>query len=409
MKTRPLRVAMICSQVPPVYGGAGTQALNLGRELATRGCEIEILTQNQCNVSRVELRDGIVIRRAPGESLARALPRRAAEVVRTLTFSAWLVWMLSRRCYSVYHLHGNYWFGLVPVFFARLRHVPLIVKVTRLGEDDARTVSSKRLGRLGVGRLYGLPMRSAATVISLNEEIEARHRELLPEVPITNLPNGADTHALVYSPDARAAGRARMGIASEDLVYLFVGYLAPHKGIGELLEAWAELRKPVRPRSWLVLVGPFDGFYRELDSTAAELAEHDGHEGVIALSHLPAAAMAEMYSVADVFVLPTRAEGMPNSLLEALAAGLPSVVTLVPGVREVAEEAEGIVGIEHLDAVELRVALTRAAALVGSRTSKLPKRLSLCEVANMYLALYNTVVTSRHASPTIAASNSGVS
>jgi glycosyltransferase involved in cell wall biosynthesis len=404
-----LRIAMICSQVPPVYGGAGTQALSLARELAKRGCEVEILTQNQCNVSRVERRDGIVIRRAPGESLARALPRRAAEVVRTLTFSAWLTWRLSRRRYSVYHAHGNYWFGLVPALFSRFRHVPLLVKITRLGEDDARTVFSKRLGPLRVGSLYGLPMRTAAAVISLNEEIEARHIELLPEVPVVRFPNGADTQALVYSPEMRADGRARIGIASEDLVYLFVGYLAPHKGVRELLEAWDGLQKPVGPRCWLILVGPSGGFYRELDPKASELAHPDGREGVIALDHLPATAMAEMYSVADIFVLPTHAEGMPNSLLEALAAGLPSVVTLVPGVKEVVDGVEGVVGIEHLDASELREALGRAAGLVGSRTSKLPERLSLSQVVNMYLGLYETILRSRNTGVTVAANESSVS
>lgn len=403
-----LRIAMICSQVPPVYGGAGTQALNLGRELAMRGCEIEILTQNQCNVSRVERVDGVLIRRAPGESLARALPRRSAQVVRTLTFSVWLAWMLARRRYSIYHAHGNYWFVLVPALFARLRRVPLLVKVTRLGEDDARTVFSKRVGPLRVGSLYGLPMRNAAAVIALNDEIEVRHKELLREVPVMRFPNGADTRALRYSPTGRAAGRAKLGIGEEDRVYLFVGYLAPHKGIRELLEAWDDLPETV-PRGWLILVGPSDGFYRELDATASEVAGRDRPEGVIALKHLPTAAMAEMYSVADIFVLPTRAEGMPNSLLEALAAGLPSVVTLVPGVTEVVDGVEGIVGIEQLEAADLRDALARAAELVGSRASKLPERLSLSEVANMYLGLYNTVIGNSSTSVTVIANETASS
>lgn len=407
MTTTDLRIAMICSQVPPVYGGAGTQALNLGRELALRGCEIEILTQNQCNVPRVERRDGVVIRRAPGESLANVLPRRAAQIARTLTFSAWLVWMLSRRRYSVYHAHGNYWFGLVPALFSRLRRVPLLVKVTRLGEDDARTVFGKRVGPVRVGSLYGLPMRRAEAVIALNAEIEARHTELLPSVPVVRFPNGADTRALAYSSAGRAAGRAKLGIEDEDLVYLFVGYLAPHKGIRELLEAWVDLRAPKSRRCWLVLVGPSDGFYRELDPDASKLAGRG--EGVIALEHLPTTAMAEMYSVADIFVLPTRAEGMPNSLLEALAAGLPAVVTLVPGVKDVVEGVPDVIGIERLDASGLRDALDRAAELVGSRASKLPERLSLSEVANLYLGLYHTVVERPSSSVTVPAHESGAS
>jgi hypothetical protein len=85
------------------------------------------------------------------------------------------------------------------------------------------------------------------------------------------------------------------------------------------------------------------------------------------------------------------------------------VVTLVPGVKEVVEGVPGVIGMEHLEASGLRDALDRAAELVGSRASKLPERLSLSEVANLYLGLYRTVVESRSASVTVAAPESGAS
>ena len=53
-----LRVAMVCSQVPPVYGGAGTQALALGRALAGLGVEVDVLTLNQLKASRRNSRAG---------------------------------------------------------------------------------------------------------------------------------------------------------------------------------------------------------------------------------------------------------------------------------------------------------------------------------------------------------------
>jgi len=395
---------MLCSQAPPVYGGAGTQALALAGALTRHGIEAEVLTQNQMRTAGREVLSGVLVRRAPGEAIARLLPRRLGQVCRTLTFALWLSFRFSRERYDVYHVHGGYWFALVPACFARLRGVPLIIKVTRLGEDDAETVHAKKLAGVPVGWLYSLPFRSADAVIAVNTEIAARHRERLPAVELHEVPNGVDVDRFACTPARRRSGRRRLGVRDDALVALFVGYLAPHKGVAELLEAWPrviERASSDRPHA-LVFVGPAVGFYRELADDLSKMALSIDGPSLRILEHVETDVMPELYAAADVFVLPTRAEGMPNSLLEALAAGLPVVASRIPGVTEVVAAALGGGALlDDLDPEAIASALISAfgqadaAADQSPRRSVVPASLSLTTVAATYSALYERLTAQR--------------
>ena len=110
--------------------------------------------------------------------------------------------------------------------------------------------------------------------------------------------------------------------------------------------------------------------------------------------------MPALYAAADIFILPTQSEGMPNGLLEARAAGLPSIVTSVPGVTEVLRDSPGsYVVIESPSPKNIRVALQAMTAEVQQRSSSgchhrrslLPATYSLDSLAATYLALYGVL------------------
>jgi glycosyltransferase involved in cell wall biosynthesis len=386
---------MMCTQVPPVYGGAGKQALALASRLVDHGYEVDLLTQNQGLRPRFERIDGVTVRRAPGERLASRLPRRAAQVFRTISYSAWLAKALMTRSYSIYHLHGVYWFGLIPTTVRRFRRVPMVVKTTRLGEDDADTATRKRLGGLRVGAVYGAPLRHADAVIALSDEIERRQRELFPGVSIRKIPNGVDVAKFAFSESARRRERSERGIPADAIVFLFSGYLAAHKGIHELLDTWRLVANRL-PNAWLLLVGPASGFYRELGAEVVR-AQEALPPRVLGLGHLAADSMPAVYAASDVFVLPTAAEGMPNSLLEALASGLKCAVTRVPGVTEVVSGIPSVFHVASLDSDSLAATLIAAGESRGPRVCLLPKRFDLESVARDYDGLYQLLL--EHRSP----------
>lgn len=130
----------------------------------------------------------------------------------------------------------------------------------------------------------------------------------------------------------RGGLRRALGFAADELVVGFVGRLCAQKDPGLLLEAFARLRGD-HPRARLAMVG--DGPLRHaLHRRGARLELGDR---VRWLGARPAAAVMPAF---DVLALPSRYEGLPYVLLEALAAGLPIVATDVGGVRLAVEEGE---------------------------------------------------------------------
>ncbi len=125
------------------------------------------------------------------------------------------------------------------------------------------------------------------------------------------------------------AGRQRL---------LFVGRLAGIKGVPILLEAVATLRERF-PAMTLTLIG--DG--PERGAIEAEAARRGIADHVEFTGYLSQAAVAERLAEADLFVLPSFAEGVPVVLMEAMAAGLPVVATRVGGVAELVED--GVSGV----------------------------------------------------------------
>lgn len=151
------------------------------------------------------------------------------------------------------------------------------------------------------------------------------------------IPSGVDTEIFRPRPDARAATRARLGLPSGPPIIGTVGRLEVRKGTDVLLEAAAQLRKKGLPEVRVVVVG--DGPLRdELPALAARLGLADQ---VFMLGDR--SDVHEVLGALDLFVLPSRTEGMSNALLEAMATALPVVATAVGGNPEVvAAETIGV-------------------------------------------------------------------
>jgi glycosyltransferase involved in cell wall biosynthesis len=148
------------------------------------------------------------------------------------------------------------------------------------------------------------------------------------------LQNGVDTEHFRLPP-ADAQARAALGLDPRQPVVGTIGRLEDRKGHDQLLRAAGEMLAGANGRRpQLVIVG--DGPLREsLAGQARTLGVADSvrFEGTVADVRPVLAAM-------DVFVLPSRAEGMSNALMEAMAAGRPVVATAVGGNTEVVTDGE---------------------------------------------------------------------
>lgn len=139
-----------------------------------------------------------------------------------------------------------------------------------------------------------------------------------------------------FSPD-------RFSVKKDDGVFtfVFVGRIVGDKGINELVEAFVKLHDKHK-NTRLVLVGNYEHNLDPVSDKTRKLI--DTNDGIDACGPKYGDDLLQMYVDADCFVMPSYREGFPNTVLEAGAMGLPSIVTDINGSREIIEnEKNGLI------------------------------------------------------------------
>jgi glycosyltransferase involved in cell wall biosynthesis len=165
------------------------------------------------------------------------------------------------------------------------------------------------------GRQIGQRCKSADAFVAISPSVRG---ELVAEgydpSRIFDLPNGVPVPDVPWQPRG----------GSNSLRATFVGRLAPEKGLDALVDAWPIVLSE-RPEARLTLIG--EGPERaQLEARIARL----GLGGSVELPGL-ASDPSLILRDSDLFVLPSREEGMSIALLEAMALGIPSVASAIPG------------------------------------------------------------------------------
>lgn len=124
--------------------------------------------------------------------------------------------------------------------------------------------------------------------------------------------------------------------------FVFVGRIVRDKGINELCKAYQRLHE-IYPQTRCWLVGPFEDNLDPISKESRELIKKSD-SGIVSVGPKSGDELLAFYAAADCFVFPSYREGFPNTVLEAGALGLPSIVTDINGSRDIISEGEnGIV------------------------------------------------------------------
>jgi teichuronic acid biosynthesis glycosyltransferase TuaC len=202
----------------------------------------------------------------------------------------------------------------------------------------------------GADRVFtvGAPLRDAAIALG----VAPGH--------VSVFDRGVDRSRFCYSPPGPA--RQRLGLPQDRPIVLWVGRMVAVKGLDVLLASWdAVSRAPSHPL--LLLIGDGDD-RRALQRQAVSLGDGVRFVGPVGHDALP-----DWYRAADCVVLPSRAEGIPNVLLESLACGTPFVASAVGGVVTLLDDESSTVPPD--DAAALTAALlARVAFPPMSRRSR---------------------------------------
>jgi glycosyltransferase involved in cell wall biosynthesis len=318
-------VWMVIPSFFPLIGGAEAQARRLSAALLHRGWRVRVLTRRDSGSGgnrrpRNDAVDGIRVLRVGS---------RGPGKIASLQYLIGGLRNLAREGRGdIYHAHDIGTPGLLAAVASHLFDGRSVVKL-RTGASVYRS----RLRPGPTGWVFRVLLRLHDRIIVVNREVEDMLMDLgVPRHRVVRIPNGIDgsVYTRAGASEKRSA-RTSLSLPVGGTVVLSVGRLAPVKGIDLLLNAWAMLPEEVRADSTLVIVG--DGPAR------ADLARLARSRNVLDSVRIVGArpVVLDYYRAADIFVLPSRAEGLSNALLEAMASGLPVVATAVGGAPDVVE------------------------------------------------------------------------
>lgn len=330
-----MRILHVTGTLDPAAGGPPSVTVRLASAQAGLGHDVTILCYSTDEVQRrvQKAYDGVPsIHRLQQRSIKRgsrweSLTAREARRV--------LMPLLEDR--DVVHLHGVWErLLLMTAVLARKRGIPYIV--TPHGMLDPwslrQSVWKKRLA-LALG--YRRMLDSAAFLHVLNEDEGRLIEPLGLSAPRVTIPNGVFLEEIEPLP-LRGTFRRRLGL-NEEPVILFLGRLHFKKGLDILASAF-RIVSEARPDAHLVVAGPDGGeqaiFERSIRSLG--LAERTHVVGSVYGSDKLSCLVD-----ADVFCLPSRQEGFSVAILEALACGLPVVISAECHFPEVHETGAGLV------------------------------------------------------------------
>jgi glycosyltransferase involved in cell wall biosynthesis len=250
-----------------------------------------------------------------------------------LYFIDTFLWLVrNQEKYEVIHCQQMFGPAMVATFASFFIRKPIVVRVTTVGElGEVKHVRQMPLSSLRLKLL-----QRVSKWIALSHEMADELATLkIPYEKITIIPNSTEIPIeAAYDEGTKVRSRRELS-RSMDKIGIFVGRLSEEKNLDVLIHAWSAVVKEY-PDAHLLLLGE-GGSYRNVESKLRTQVDRLAlDKSIHFLGHVDN--VKEYMLASDVFVLPSRTEGMSNSLVEALACGAAIVATNIPANSEICED-----------------------------------------------------------------------
>lgn len=392
MKSSNAKVCVISPLYHPSLGGLGRQAQLLTERLAEKGVRLFVIARRMKGMPQAVFSHDVKVYRAWSIKpyLHNFEEVTLVNILVSLTFSISCGFLLfrKRKDYDIVHFHGA--------------SLPFFINLPLLKIMKKKVVAKIASARLGIepgslkGRYYGLGnliiklLRKADVFIATTGEIEeGLLQENFPKPKINRIPNFVDFR--LFSPaslDIKNKIKTKLEFGNAAVVTFSGGQFIPCKGLNFLIEAWRDVINVFSDARLLLLGnGPT---MEDMKKLAMTLGIADSVEFCGRVSQI-----TDYLHATDVFVLPSLQEGMPNSLLEAMACGLPVVATRIGGVVDIVKDGENGILVEAGDSKSLARGIIRllndrefAGHIASNAFQTIKNFYSLDSIAPKYVELY---------------------
>ncbi|GAB6059640.1 glycosyltransferase [Desulfonatronum parangueonense] len=230
--------------------------------------------------------------------------------------------------FDLIHAHNVYPEGFCATLIKKFVHRPVIISSRG---NDLHKLPENVFLRL----MIKSALLNADSVITVSKSLAQKAIQLGTDSnKIFVMPKGVDTH--VFRPIPRQKAREELGLPLEKQIVLSVGWLIPRKNPFSFVEVLKRYDKAKRERLLFVWVGE-GPMQSKLES---ELRANGLERNVLLAGRRPPEDIALWMNSADIFMLVSFSEGMPNVLYEALACGIPVIASNVDGASEILKDMQ---------------------------------------------------------------------
>ena len=343
-----MRILILNSEYPPIGGGAGNASAHIADQFERMGHTVTVVTSRFGALPHREVKGGMTIRRIPGLRRRQDRSNPLEQVVFFLSASFWIMGLIPH-----FKPHATLAFFGVPSgatawLIKKLYDIPYIVSLRGGDVPGFRPYDFQVYHRL-VAPFLRIIWRNAAAVVANSGGLRqlAQAFDARTEIPV--IPNGIDLDA--YKTAGRDWTFPRL---------LSVGRIVHQKGLDLAMRALGDLKE----LNWEWHIAGDGPQMSVLQSLAKELGLGDR---VHFLGWQSRQQLMKCYGQANIFLFPSRHEGMPNALLEAMASGLPVIASCIAGNEELVVDGETGYLVPSEDMEALQAALKKLLSEPESR------------------------------------------
>lgn len=239
-----------------------------------------------------------------------------------------------RSQYDILHVHVLWWGSLLLGPWTKIQKKTSIYESILLDSDTPAAIEKEALGKI-----KNFCLRQYTGILSVSDYLAEEYlRYGFRKDQVFSLINPVDVDIFhpVKNNDEIKNLRRELSLPQEAKIAIFVGTVKRRKGIHDLVDAFIEAKR-IHPNLYLLVIGPYsksenpsidEGYVKYIFSRINDyqLSHSVSFIGFIQDEYL----LSKYYRASDLFIFPSRREGMPNVVLEAMASGLPIIVTELP-------------------------------------------------------------------------------